>query len=433
MPNRSPLSVEEQAYLIRRKQAGASHQAVAKELQCAWETVRKHWQRQRHGRVAAKRGRPKRGVLSTYPPPVRAKAIELKQAHPHWGPANVRVELQACLPLSQSALPSPARLAALFKAECPEAVQPHQRGLFRQVAPGPVRQPHQRWQLDAKERVRLTDGTQVTVLEARDPAGGLMIISRVWVTPSAGGGGCRKLTLGEVQTSLRSAFARWGRPLEIQTDHEGVYVGAIGVDFPTLFTLWLAGLGITHVLSRHRRPTDQSQGERQHRTAGDMVWKDDPGATPAELQARLDACQARYHTQLPVQAAHCQGQPPLVCRPWASHSGRTFDPAVEADVFDLERVGAFLAQLVWRRKVSAPGTISLGHQVYAVGPTYVGRELTIHFQPETWQFHFSASDATVVAKLPAQGLSWADLLGEAVASTQAPTQPYQFSLPLRGV
>jgi hypothetical protein len=222
MAKRSPLSAQEKARLIERKQAGATHQTVANELQCAWETVRKHWQRHRHGRVAAKRGRPKRGVLSTYPAAVRAKAVELKQAHPHWGPANVRLELKACLKLNQAALPSPARLAALLRAECPEAVQPHQRGLFRQVAPGPVRQPHQRWQLDAKERIPLTDGTQVTVLEARDPAGGLMIISRVWVTPSAGGGGCRKLTLSEIQASLRLAFARWGRPLEIQTDHEGV-------------------------------------------------------------------------------------------------------------------------------------------------------------------------------------------------------------------
>jgi hypothetical protein len=433
MDKRNPLSAQDEAYLIRRKEAGATHQTVANELQCAWETVRKHWQRHRHGRVAGKRGRPKRGVLSTYPPNLRAKAVELKRAHPHWGPANVRVELQECLQLNEAALPSPARLAALFKAECPEAVQPHASGLFRQVPPGPVRQPQQRWQLDAKESVRLPDGTQVTVLEARDPAGGLMIISQVWVTPSAGGGGCRKLILSEVQASLRLAFTRWGRPLEIQTDHEGVYVGAVGVDFPTLFTLWLAGLGITHVLSRHRRPTDQPHTERQHRTAGDMVWKDDPGTTPAELQARLDACHLRYHTQLPVRAAHCQGQPPLVCRPWAGHSGRTFDPAVEADLFDLARVGAFLAQLVWRRKVSSQGTLSLGHHVYGVGRPHVGQALTIRFQPDTWMFHFTDSDATLIAKLPAQGLSWADLLGAEVASIQAPIQPYQFALPLPGV
>jgi hypothetical protein len=320
----------------------------------------------------------------------------------------------------------------LFKAECPETLQPRQRGVFRQVPPGPVRQPHQRWQLDAKESVHLTDGTQVTVLEARDPAGGLMIMSRVWVTPPTGGGGCRKLTLGEVQASLRVAFGRWGRPLEIQTDHEGVYVGAVGVDFPTLFTLWLAGLGITHVLSRHRRPTDQPHGERQHRTVGDMVWKDDPGATPAELQARLDACHQRYHTQLPVRAAHCHGQPPLVCRPWASHSGRTFDPAVEADLFERERVGAFLAPFVWRRKVSSPGTISLGHQVYRVSRTHVGQEVTIRFQPVTWRFQFTI-DQTVVADLPARGLSWADLLGVSVAANQAPAHPFQFALPLQGV
>jgi hypothetical protein len=433
MVKRSALSAEEQAYLIRRKQAGATHRAVADELACARETIRKHWRRHRQGQAVSRRGRPARGALSTFAPEVRSEALSIKRTHPHWGPANVQVELSARLRLSAAALPSRARLAALFRAECPEAVQPHQRALFRQIPPGPARTPHQRWQLDAKESVPLTDGTQVTVLEARDPAGALMIVSQVWVTPPVARGGCRKLTLNEIQISLRRAFSRWGRPLEIQTDHEGVYVGAVGVDFPTLFTLWLVGLGITHVLSRHQRPTDQSQGERQHRTAGDMVWKDDPGATPAELQARLDACHARYHTQLPVRAAHCQGQPPLVCRPWASHSGRTFDPALEAELFDLGRVAAFLARPVWRRKVSRTGTISLGHEVYGVGRAYQGQVVTIHFEPDNWMFRFTLSDGTFITHQPAHGLSQTDLLGPEVAATQAPAQPFQFALPLQGV
>jgi hypothetical protein len=45
--------------------------------------------------------------------------------------------------------------------------------------------------------------------------------------------------LSETQQSLREDFARWGLPEEIQTDHEGVYVGSADENFPSLFTLWL--------------------------------------------------------------------------------------------------------------------------------------------------------------------------------------------------
>ncbi len=431
MTHRSPLSVDERAYLIRRKQAGATHRQVAAELGCARATVRKHWQAYRRGRPPAARGRPRRGVLSTFASELRAQAVSLKAAHPHWGPANVRVELQAQGQLPATALPSLARLSALFRAECPQAVQPRQHGVFRQVPPPPARRPHQRWQLDAKESVRLSDGTQVTVLEARDPAGALMITSRVWVTPPAGGGGCRKLTRAEIQATLREAFTEWGCPLEIQTDHEGVYAGAVGTDFPTPFTLWLVGLGVTHLLSRHRRPTDQPQGERQHRTAGDLVWKDDPGATPAELQARLEAARQRYHYQLPVRAADCAGQPPLVGRPWLAHSGRPFDPAREADVFDLGRVAAFLADRFWRRKVSSTGTVCLGDHVYSLGRTFSGQEVSIGFQPTTWAFRFALPDGTPVAERPAQGLSLTDLLGPAPDSAVL-RAPVQLALALSG-
>lgn len=431
MTHRSPLSVDERAYLIRRKQAGATHRQVAAELGCARATARKHWQAYRRGRAPAARGRPRRGVLSTFAPEVRAEAVRLKQTHPHWGPANVRVDLQAQRQWPATALPSLARLSALFRAECPQAVQPRQHAVFRQAPPPPVHQPHQRWQLDAKESVRLSDGTQVTVLEARDPAGALMIASRVWVTPSAGGGGCRKLTRAEIQATLREAFTEWGCPLEIQTDHEGVYAGAVGTDFPTPFTLWLVGLGITHRLSRHQRPTDQPHGERQHRTAGDLVWKDAPGATPAELQAHLDAARRRYHYQLPVRAADCAGQPPLVGRPERIHSGRPFDPAREADRFDRERVAAFLGGRVWRRKVSSTGTVCLGDHVYALGRAHSGQEVSIRFLTTPWAFRFALPDGTPVADRPAQGLSLTELLGPAPEAAVF-RAPVQLALPLGG-
>jgi hypothetical protein len=42
------------------------------------------------------------------------QAVALKRSHPHWGPANVRLELQEQLGLAVADLPSDARLATLY-------------------------------------------------------------------------------------------------------------------------------------------------------------------------------------------------------------------------------------------------------------------------------------------------------------------------------
>lgn len=89
-----------------------------------------------------------------------------------------------------------------------QAVQPRQRQQYRERPPAPVHLPHQRWQIDGKEHVLLADQQIVTMLDVRDVAGALMIASRAIVTTSRKG--WRKLTLPEVQETLRNAFTEWG-------------------------------------------------------------------------------------------------------------------------------------------------------------------------------------------------------------------------------
>ena len=61
----------------------------------------------------------------------------------------------------------------------------------------------------------------------------------------------RKLDLREIQADLRQLFTKWGLPKGIQTDRENVYGSLPTEAFPTLFTLWLAGLGIQHIIVPH--------------------------------------------------------------------------------------------------------------------------------------------------------------------------------------
>jgi transposase InsO family protein len=402
MTTRQPLTEAEKTYLAARRAAGATYRCLAQELGCAYETICKHARRQRDHQVTRARGRPARGILSTYPAELVERAVAVKQAHPHWGPANVRVELSRSTGLAVAALPSPARLSVLFKARCPEAVQPHHHQHYSERPVPKAGYAHQRWQMDGKEKVPLGDQAVATVLNVRDPVTAVMIASQAFLTTTAHS--WRKLTLPEVQGVLRTAFAQWGCPLEIQSDHEDVYVGAATSDFPSRFTLWLIGLNIQHVTSRSHRPTDQAQVERGHRTLGDMTWKDELFAQVMALQAALDDRQQRYNTELPVKAADCDGHPPLSVHPTARFSGRPFHPELEWVLFDLNRVDAFLAQQVWIRHVGEQGQVGIGYHHYYLGRDHAFQTVTVRFQPTTRTFRFDLADGTHWADMPARGL-----------------------------
>lgn len=431
MTTRKPLTAAEKAYLTLRHTAGATYRLIAQELGCAYETVRKQARRQRaHPATVRSRGRPARGILSTYPAEVVNQALALKQAHPHWGPANVNLELKRICGLTHAELPSPARLTALFKARCPESVQPHQHHQYPGRPIPKAGTAHQRWQIDGKEHVPLGGQEVASVLNVRDPVTAIMIASRAFVTTT--GQGWRKVNLPEVQAVLRAAFVEWGCPLEIQTDHEDVYTGAPDSDFPSRFTLWLVGLGIQHVTSRSQRPTDQAQIERNHRTLGDMTWKDEVFAHVTALQDTLDDRRQRYNSELPVKAAKCEGRPPLRAYPTARWSGRPFRPELEWDLFDLNRVDAFLAQQIWTRHISANGLVCLGNHHYYVGRAHMKQAVAIRFQPVRRTFHFELSDGSFVADLAANGLDQADLIGY-LPLTEIEPFIFQFPLPLIGV
>jgi hypothetical protein len=177
MTTRQPLTEAEKAYLVARRAAGATYRCIAQELNCTYETIRKHARRQRDHQVSRARGRPPHGILSTYPAELVERAVAVKQGHPHWGPANVNLELRRSEGFRAADLPSPARLSALFQARCPEAVQPHHHQHYSERPVPRAGYAHQRWQMDAKESPP-GDQTVATVLNVRDPVTAIMIASQ---------------------------------------------------------------------------------------------------------------------------------------------------------------------------------------------------------------------------------------------------------------
>jgi hypothetical protein len=428
MAQRKALTESEKGCILMWKRQGISLAQMAQWLNCSCITVRKWWRRQRDHQPARPRGRPKRGILSSYPEALRSLAIQLKEEHPHWGPAMIHLEIRSRAEWKDQALPSEARLTALFKQACPNAVRSHSRRAYPEQPPKRVGRPHVRWQMDAKEGVRIGHD-YATILDIRDPAGALMIASCAFLVTTVKR--WRKLALRETQNVLRQAFILWGMPLELQTDREVVYTGSADHNFPSPFTLWLVGLGIHHVVGRSYRPTDQSQVERNHRTLADFAWKDQGFDALEQLQQALDKARERYNSAFPVEAAACHGQPPLVVHPWAIHSGRHFHPALEHEYFNMAGVDEFLAEFVWVRQVTATGVAVFGDHRYYVGRAYRGQQVTGQFLPASRSIAFKAKDGTFIKELPLVNCTKEDLLG-CVPEAKLMIG-YQFSLPLHGV
>ena len=91
MTTRPPLTEAEKVYLAERRAAGATYPDIARDLGCAVVTVRQHARRQRDHQVPRARGRPARGILSTYPTELVDRAVAVKRTHPHWGTSQCKV------------------------------------------------------------------------------------------------------------------------------------------------------------------------------------------------------------------------------------------------------------------------------------------------------------------------------------------------------
>ena len=121
--------------------------------------------------------------------------------------------------------------------------------------------------------------------------------------------------------------------------------------------------------------------------------------------------------------------------PQARHSGRPFDPALEWELFDLDRVDAFLAQRVWTRQVDDNGVVRVAGQRYYLGRAYLRQTISVTFLPPTRSFHFEQEDGSFIRHKPALGLDKADIIGRIPADKAWPilARPFQLPLPFGGV
>jgi hypothetical protein len=148
------------------------------------------------------------------------------------------------------------------------------------------------WQMDVMGRVRLTDGTELSVVTGIDDHS-RFCVSALLVP---------KATAKPVCSALTQAMRTYGIPDAVLTDKGKVFTGRFGVTkTEVLFDRICRENGVRHLLTAPYSPTTTGKVERLHKTMPLEFFNDTACATIEELQAALDAWVVEYNTERPHQ------------------------------------------------------------------------------------------------------------------------------------
>ncbi len=124
-------------------------------------------------------------------------------------------------------------------------------------------------------------------------------------------------------------------------------------------------------------------------------------ASAAELQQRFDELDRWQRARYPT----ADGRPRCEAYPELKHSGRDYDTAREARLWDLRRAWEWVAAHVVPRRVDSQGKVSLYNRPYTVGLLWRGRTIWVGFDPERGEWMFQDEEGHEIRRQAAPELS----------------------------
>jgi transposase-like protein len=401
--------------IVERHLAGETLSTIATDMEFNFYTVRKWWRAYRRegwdGLIPRPSGPPVTGALSEFDDLVKYVALRLKREHPAWGLDVLLLHMRRRPSLVGKRLPKRTALYNYLKPYYGRFRERRLRVKRPKTKVNPVHAVHQRWQIDFKGKVQLSDQVTVQPFNACDEFTSTPLAGIVHICGKGQRGG---LTSRNVQADLRMAFAQWGLPGQIRMDRDSLWVGSTRMEWPGVILLWLVGLGIVPIVNRPHCPTDNSHIERGNRTWNEHVYLGNEQATPQQLQQFTDQAWQDRREFLPSRNPHCHGKPPMIAHPELRQSPRPYTKEQEAELFDMQRVYAYLSQWEWERKVASNGYISLADYNRRVSKNHVGQVVKVRFDTETTSFVAHSVDGSELSRFTLPVISEDFILGQGV-------------------
>jgi hypothetical protein len=321
-----------------------------------------------------------------FPSDLIEQSLDFRRQHPDWGAPFIRVML-----LRQQrwqAVPHPRTiqrwlsLASLGPAPAGRR-SPH---LPRSLAP------HERWQVDACDQLRLANGQLASWLRLTDECSGAFLKTVAFPTVF------HQVAPVEVRQAMRECFRAWGLPSELRLDNGWPWGGWF--DLPTPLALDLAGLGLGLHYNDPRSPRQNSVVERSHQTSQGWV-EPHTCADAAVLQARLDETDTIQRSEYPHRGARSR----MDAYAGLAHSGRIYRSEWELQHWNLAEAQQYLAGHVASRRVGREGRVSVYDRRYLVGRVNRGKTAMVQYDPESREWLFSSQEGVLWCRHPAEQIT----------------------------
>ena len=299
-------------------------------------------------------------------PVVEAQIVELRRAHPGWGPRTIEHRLGR-----EGLVPVPGR-SSIHRCLV-------RHGLITPQARRRKRSDYKRWervramelwQMDIVGGVQLLDGPEAKIVTGVDDHSrfcvSAFVVARATARPT-----CDALAL---------AMRTHGVPDQVLTDNGKVFTGRFGPGTgEVLFDRICRENGIRHLLTAPRSPTTTGKVERFHKTLRREFLNDKTFTSIADAQTQLDAWVQDYNHDRPHQSIG-------MVTPWERFRLAGTEP-VEADVVVATEPSTDTESPPTTRRVGRNGLISFAAAKYRVGVWLAGQDVAVMCDGGLVQLH----------------------------------------------
>ena len=290
-------------------------------------------------------------------PEVEARILELRRAHPGWGPRTIGHRLQR-----DGVEPVPGRSSIYRCLVRHGLITPHarrkRRGDYKRWERSRAME---LWQMDIVGGVILTGGREAKIVTGVDDHSRFCVSAYV----------VARATARPICDALALAMGTHGVPDQVLTDNGKVFTGRFGPGTgEVLFDRICRENGIRHLLTAPRSPTTTGKVERFHKTLRAEFLTGKVFATIEDAQAALDAWVHHYNHDRPHQSIG-------MVAPFERFRLARPEPAMPEPAMPEPATAERATTGATTRRVGRNGLISFASAKYRAGVWLAGQDVTV--------------------------------------------------------